>query len=659
MPINEIHRLPRRDFLALGGGALATSVLLNGCSLLDEDGNPTETPGAQKGPEAPNLAEKVEAGELPPVEERLPSTPLTVEPVDRIGIYGGTWRTAFIRQAIPTAWAEFTIGGEYLVRFEHNTTDLTANGVSANVAESFDYNDAGTEFTFTLREGMRWSDGEPFTADDILFWYEAIFLNDELSPAKTTWLTSAGEPVHVEKIDNRTVQFNFAEPNGLFLPLLARQGDMITRAPKHYLSQFHPDHADDIDAQIEAEGVNNWVELFEAKGATFGTRYTNPEMPTLEAWTLEHGVNADVEEIIARRNPYYWKVDPDGSQLPYIDSVHYAMFAEADTLLINAMNGDIDYHFPQLDNGTSKPLFADNREQGDYSFFSTTRAQSANPVIQLNLAHQDPVKREVFQNKDFRIGLSYAINRQEIIDAVFSRQGEPYQAAPRPTSDLFDDEMAHQYTEFDPSLANEHLDRAGYSETNAEGIRLGPDGNPISFQVEVVTSSSEASDTMQMVKSTWREVGIDIEIKAEDQSLFNERLAGYENDAVVWFGTGGLNALLDPGMYFPFGVNSRWAYAWKDWYVSRGEQGEEPPEAPKRQMELYDRLQQTADPDEQTELLTEIIQIAKEEFYTIGVSLWADGFGIVKNDFHNTPDNLVIGAYPSPAVANPSQFFRQ
>ncbi|QOR70666.1 ABC transporter substrate-binding protein [Ruania alkalisoli] len=650
--------LPRRQFLAWGGGTMATAIALGGCDMLDDTDPGTTEPTGAKGREAPDLAAQVEAGELPPVEERLPSTPLVVEPNDEVGRYGGAWRTAVLKQANASAWVEDTIGYEHLVRFLPNTTDLTAAGVTANVAESFEYNDEGTEYTFRLRNGMRWSDGEPFTADDIMFWYEAVFLNEDLTPAKANWLTSAGAPVTVQKVDEQTVTFIFDEPNGLFLAKLAQEGDLITRVPKHYLQQFHPDFAEDIDSTISDAGLSTWVELFEAKGGTFTTRFNNAELPTLCGWSLDHGVNEDVQELVARRNPYYWKVDPDGSQLPYLDEVRYAVVSETETLVLNAVNGEIDFHFPNIGDAANRPLLADNQESADYHFVTTVKSHSTVPVIHLNLSHQDPVKREIFNNKDFRIGLSHAIDRQTIIDAVYARQGEPFQAAPRPESDFYDEEMATQYTEFDLDLANEHLDRAGYSETNSDGMRLGPDGNPISFDVEVASQRGPDVDTMELVRQQWLAVGIEVSVSPEDMSLFLERQAGNHHDAAVHFAVGGLNALLHPSLYFPYDTFSRYAVPWAQWYASRGESGQEPPEAVRRQMDLYDQITTTASADDQNALMQEILAIAKEEFYTIGVTLWEGGVGIVKNDFHNVPAELTTGAYSNPATTNPCQYFR-
>src|SRR5690625_5508470 len=103
-------------------------------------------------------------------------------------------------------------------------------------------------------------------------------------------------------------------------------------------------------------------------------------------------------------------------------------------------------------------------------------------MISLNEDHEDGAKREVFQNKDFRIGLSHAINRQAIIDTVYQRQGEPWQGAPRPEHRFYDEAMAKQYTKNDVEQANQYHHDAGYSKTNANGIRLGPDRNRITYE---------------------------------------------------------------------------------------------------------------------------------------------------------------------------------
>ena len=164
--------------------------------------------------ESPLFAEKVKAGELPPIEERLPENPMVVTPNQEIGRYGGTWRTG-LRGGEDNAWVVRTIAYQHLLRW-----DIDFTKPIPNVAESVEANDDSTEFTFHLRKGIKWSDGEPFTADDIMYAYE-ILTNPELTPSFPGWLQSGGEPGVVEKVDDFTVVFKFAASHGLFLQRMA------------------------------------------------------------------------------------------------------------------------------------------------------------------------------------------------------------------------------------------------------------------------------------------------------------------------------------------------------------------------------------------------------------------------------------------------------
>lgn len=604
--------------------------------------------------EAPQLAERVAAGGLDPVEARLPVNPRVLEPVERVGEYGGTWRSGLVGGG-DTGWMARTIWYDFLVAWDHDW-----NEIIPNVAEDFEVNEDATEFTFYLREGMRWSDGEPFTSDDIVFWYEAVLTNSQLTPAPPGWMISGGEVLEVEALDDYTVVFRFAAPNGLFLQRLATtDGNHPTLYPRHYLEQYHIDYnPEGVEALMEEAGFQEWADFFADK-ASYDARATNTELPTLFPWVLTAPYDGTTTRVTAERNPYYWKVDTEGNQLPYLDRIVMDVFEDSEVLLLRALSGEIDLqdrHIATLDN---RSLFVDNQEQGDYRFFDTVPAWSNSTVISLNMTHNDPVKREIFQNKDFRIGLSHAINRQELIDLIWFGRGEPFQAAPRPDSEFYHEQLARQYTEYDAELANEHLDRAGYSERDSAGYRLGPDGNRISFAVEVVPAlRPEWVDVMELVQQYWSEVGIDMQIRTIDRSLFYTRKEANEHDANVWQGDGGLDVVLEPRWYFPFSHESNYAILWADWFMTRGSDGEEPPEAVRQTMELYRELQATGDLGAQADLMNEILDIAAEQFYVIGISLDSPGYGIVKNNFHNVPASMPNAwLYPHPGPTNPEQYF--
>lgn len=665
------HAISRRDFVRLS--ALATaSLVAAACSTPVAPATPASTPTAaaaetaaptaasepavseQKYNEAPQLAELVQSGDLPPVDERLPKTPRVIDPVEMVGQYGGDWRTGLVGGA-DTGWLIRTLGYENLVRW-----DKDWQVIIANAAESFDFNEAATEFTFKLREGMKWSDGTPYTADDIMFWWEDVVFNEDLTPVKPSWLMVEGEIGSLEKVDDYTVRFTFPSAHGLFTQYMAGGwGLPLTLYPRHYLEQFHQSYNEDIDQLVEDAGFDTWGALFEAKA----DGWRNSELPTLHAWRLDPAYGETTSRVIARRNPYYWKVDSEGNQLPYIDQVTYDLFGDPEVLSLRALNGEIDMmdrHIATLDN---KALFTDNMEASNFHFFETVPSVMNTMVISLNQTNKDPVKREIFQNQDFRIGLSHAINRPEIIDLIYLGQGEPWQGAPRPESAYNHERLAKQYTEYDPELANEFLDKA-FPDKDSEGFRLGPDGERIVVTVEVASAGDAAgqhADVMELVQRYWEAVGVSTQVKVEDRSLFQTRMEGNEHDAVVWRGHGGFgDALTEPYYYFPSSFWSAYAPAWAAWFGTLDTVTPEDPPAPtQRQMELYQELQATADPDRQTDLFMQILDIAADQFYVIGISLEANGYGIVKNNFHNVPPSMPSAgwAYINPAASEPPQYF--
>lgn len=630
----DVRTLSRRQvlrFVALG--VLPTSCLTS-LSVMSADASvrAIQATDETSAKQAPALAERAEQGELPPLAERLPVNPMVVEPVEQVGQYGGDWRTGLVGSE--DDWVAITRGYENLVRMNDTWTEIVPN-----VAESWEANEDATEYTFKLREGMKWSDGAPFTADDILFWNEDVLRNAELTPQAPGWVSAGGEPAIVEKVDDYTVIFRFAAPNGLLLAAHARgSGPEITGMPRHYLDQFHPAYnPDGIDQLIGEAGVEDWAALFLLKAD--GRRTI--ETPTLFGWNLTVPYAGTATRVIAERNPYYWKVDTEGNQLPYLDRIVYDVVESIDVLLLKALNGEVDLHARHFNVSGNKAVLTDNMEQGDYRFFDVVPFAMNTAIVFLNLSHQDPIKREIFQNKDFRIGLSHAVNRQEIIDLIYVGQGEPWQVSPRPETPFHNERMAKQYTEYNVELANEHLDAAGYTERDGDGFRLGPDGNRIFFQVDVTPDfRAEWVDVLELLAGYWREVGIEMQTKSEAESLFVSRTQANEQDAVMWQGGGGVDVILNPWAYFPFLSNSYLAPAWGKWYLGQPG-GEEPPEATKQQMALYDQLVGTADSAGRDELMKQILEIAADEFYSIGINLQPLTYGIAKNNFRNVHEPMM------------------
>jgi ABC-type transport system substrate-binding protein len=646
-------QLPRRDLLGMGGAALLT-LSLTSCDLSTTPRSDQRNAGNDellKAKEAPMLAKLVKSGDLPPLKERLPDKPLVIEPVERLGVYGGTWHTALLGIA-DAVWMDRTIGYEGLLRWSPDFTTIIPH-----VAQSYESSEDGTQHTFHLRPGMKWSDGEPFTADDILFYQNDIVNNREITPVE------AKNPCVAEKVDDHTVRFVYERPEGLCIAKHASSSGTFSRFPKHYLQQFHKSYNPDVDALVEKEGAEDWVKLFGTKaciGLGAGETYMNPECPTVYAWQTITALG-DGQRAIVERNPYYWKVDPKGRQLPYLDRVNYEILGDAEVMLLKAMNGEIDMQNRTIGKPRNKPVLAKNREKGDYRFFETVPTSMNTTVIAFNLTHDDPVKREIFNNRDFRVGLSHAINRQEIIDVVFQRQGEPWQTSPRKESVFYDERLATQYLEFDPDLADSILDKTGWTDRDSAGFRLGPDGKRISAQITFVTSwTPQWADVADLLKAYWKRVGVDISPQAQDRSLWLERSAANNFDISMWEGELGYDAdvLMRPMWYLPLDGTISPGPKWREWYNTRGASGEKPPELVARTLSLYDEVQVTPDEAGQHALMKQILGINADMFNVIGISLPANNYGVVKNNFRNVPESMRDSVTClTPGLTRPEQYF--
>src|SRR5690625_1420316 len=274
-------KIERRRFL-ITAGAIGASAGLAGCGSFSTDPD-TGDGGAVAGDddrEAPSLRDQGEAGDLPPLEDRLPDDPMVVEPVEQAGHYGGTWRNALIGSS--ETRLNYSIAYESLVRW-----NLDWDEVIPNVAQSFEADEDGTRYVFHLRSGMKWSDGEPFDADDIVFTYEHILKDERVGSALPGTYQAGGEDAELERIDDYTVAFQFSAPQGLFLEDIASSyANILTRMPRHYLERFHADFNDDADAEAEEAGYSGWEELLGAISDMHGSFWQEPDLPRLHAWEI-------------------------------------------------------------------------------------------------------------------------------------------------------------------------------------------------------------------------------------------------------------------------------------------------------------------------------------------------------------------------------------
>ncbi|GAB3424266.1 ABC transporter substrate-binding protein [Flindersiella endophytica] len=645
------RQINRRQALRAGGG-LTLIAFLSACSS-----SPDEQAGKarSKNGQAPKLKAMVDSKQLPPLKQRLPVKPMIVKPVEGPGSYGGVWRNGMI--GTDSGRLSYALAYENLVRWNPQWT-----APIPNVAESVSKNSDATEYTFKLRKGMRWSDGQPFTADDIVFAYTDVLSNQEVNPDPYGLFHIGGENGKLEKVDDLTVTFTFAAPHGLFLEQIASEpSNLLTRMPKHYLTKYHSEYDKEADKNAKAAKFSGWVEALQA--ALWGDlQWQDIKLPRLHPWVPIDPISNSTQ-MRFERNPYYWKVDEDGNQLPYLDGVRYGVFQDAEVLLLSTVQGEIDLIDRVVTTTTNKPVLARDRAAGGYGFFNLVPDKINTMTILLNQNCKDKVKAEIFQNKDFRIGLSHAINRKEVIEAVYARQGEPWQPVPTPASPFHDKAAGKQYTEYDVALANQHLDQAGFAKRGAGNLRLGPDGKPIAFRVVVATDSGkpELVDALQLVKGYWNAVGIDMDLHTTAQELRYELIEANEHDAHVWDGDGALDPINTPNFFLPMpGNDNTFAPLWSAWLESEGKAkgAAEPPEPVKQQYQLYQQLRSEPDAKRREQLMEQILAIGKEQFYLIGISTPVPPYGVVKNNFHNMPKKTFFAAkFPYPGVTYPEQFY--
>lgn len=602
--------------------------------------------------QAPMLDALVESGELPPVEERLPANPLVVEPVDSIGTYGGTWRSA-LRGGLDNAWIARTVAYDGLVRYNREWDEIIPN-----LAESWEVSEDSRVYTFKLREGLKWNNGSPFTSADIAF---AVELMSEPSYGAGTFIKNPNNPVTVEVIDETTFSFVFENPNGLIMDDLASvNGFTVVSLNKEYCSQFYPKYNPDAEANAQAAGFETW-ELHMQDRCSWATetiRWANPDLPMMNPWMIEEPLTGDATRTTFVRNPFYWKVDTEGNQLPYIDRLTMRVSDSLEEITLMALNGEIDFQDRHIATVANQPLFFDGQEAGDYRLGANVPSTSNTLVLQFNMNHVDEKRRELFQNKDFRIGVSHLLDRQEIIDVVFTGQGEPFQVAPRPESPFYDEEFAKQYTEYDPDAAAAAFEAAGLVKSGE--FYTFADGTPLQITIDLIASfRSEWVDMMELMQLQLEAGGLDIELNNIDRTLYYDKRPLGDYDAQIWQGDGGLDVVQEPRYYFPANGESVWAFRWQAWYNGANpEIAEEPADWAKAQMDLYTQLRAEGDPDVRSDLMKQILEISKENFPVIGVSLPGNGYYIAKNNMRNIAEPMLHAyLFPTPGPYDPFQWY--
>jgi len=587
----------------------------------------------------------VKAGTLPPLEERMPVTPkVIVEGVAlprkdldlQIGQYGGTMRTLQPRPDVNS-----------LLFISNNEPLVNAPGVGvrepgviwANVIRDFKVSGDEKAFTFHMREGMKWSDGEPVTSEDFQFTYEDILLNEDLSPVFPQWLKSAnkadGEPMKLEVIDTYTIRISFTEPYGGFLTNLALvswRGNTELLKPKHHLTQFHAKYTKlaDLEPLIQEASLakGEWWAFFHQKDI-IRAELTSPSavgFPVPYPWTM---VSASPTALNYERNPYYWKVDANGNQLPYIDKVRSEVVQDVEVINLKVLSGEADFMSYGAGGITlsNLALLKEYEEKGGYRVVLLGVHNTPTNII-LNLTHADPVWRQVLSDARFRQALNMGINREEIIETVYFGFADlPWQVP----------------SEYNPEKAKQILDELGLDKRDVDGWRLGPDGKVFEIPFEVAMNADDIVPVTELVVEYWNELGVKTTMKVIEPGLRGQRIAANEVKAnVIW------NATLT--MWWQIwgslaGVG--WGIGWLPWFNSGGKEGEEPPEDAKRFVELINKSVAVSPQSvEREEIIAEYHELLYDQLYTMPSAIHVKAPLVVAKNMRNVAhDGFAIASY--------------
>ena len=589
--------------------------------------------------ESPMLSAMVETGELPPVEERLPSEAAVVRPSEFIGEFGG--------ELTLIGWDE---GGGWFSQLMEDMqqglfmTDINAQNYYPNIAKGWELSEDGMTFTIFLREGMKWSDGDDFNADDWVFWYESILQNPELTVDISNVYMPGGELMGLSKVDDYTIELTFAEP---FFRAVEAFSRVSPYQPEHFLKQYLPEFNENAEALATEEGFETWQQAVQYH-ADGGSYTYDLQRPQLYPWVIS---SVEPGSVVWSRNPYYWRVDPAGNQLPYIDTVLTLIFdiqSATSIAPVRLMAGQVDWEIMGLSIG-DYPVLRQNEEAGNYRvYLFEDTATSTALGFALNYTHKDPILREIFNDLRFREALSLAIDRDDINETIFFGLTQAYTAPASPAWSGYEDWMGTYYAEHDVDRANALLDEMGLGWDANHEWRLRPDGQVVSILGEWATEYlGYTEDLLNLVAGDWAEIGVRFDTKFASENTLFPRYVESSHDIGIWNSDGGGETtarsaypirLMPPWHWMGIECCAMSSYPWRLWLDTNGEQGEEPPDQIK---ELYALVQEWLNTptgtEEYTQLINQIIRINVENLYFFGTVSAPPRVVVVNNRLLNMP----------------------
>ncbi|MBV7337227.1 hypothetical protein KFU94_55160 [Chloroflexi bacterium TSY] len=652
---------------------LLLSLVLAACSGADSPPAPEPEPAEDveqgeaaesMGNEAPMLAERVAAGDLPPVEERLPTNPAVVEPLEEIGTYGGT-----------LTYLHFWPGAETTKMLLNDPPIILTPDYSKIIPNLFantgDYSADGLTLTWQLREGVRWSDGEPFTSADLMWWWDNMVNDERCEAAANPFFYVGGDPatgtppqlMGLSAPDDYTLVMTLPAPNYLANTVWASgfwEFQEVNMIPSHYLEQFHPEFNDDIeDCEELLQVKNNW--------------FFDPDYPVLGPWMTVEEVPG--EKVVLERNPYYWKVDSAGNQLPYIDRVESLFVPDQQVRTLMTVNGEVDVSIRELD-PRDRGLILDSLDQCDCRILNWNTGAASNPLMYINGNYVGDVEgmADLLRNAQFKRGLSHAINRDRILNTAWNGLGETTNSDTILASFVFDmgdadaaeaiwQEWSDAYKEYDVELADQMLDEAGLDQRDDEGYRTMPDGSPLEMNILVTDWEFEEVNAAAaaLIAEDWDVVGVrSITTSATGDAFFN--FAQNAEWQVFLSQSGAFGEWLFPSHIFEPLDGSKAFPLVGQWWNSGGESGQAPePGGPEdRLIQIYQQTLQEPDRIARGQLLADAVRVHIDDGpFKLGLVGNQPALATARNSLRNVPDFGITAPWTpgAPGSAQPPLWY--
>ena len=701
----SLKKITRRDFLKLAG-VTSIGAVVAACAPAPTPAPPTAVPkpttattvaptqapkigasliGKLEGPtiirdtaqfpktfkEAPMLADLVKAGKLPEVAKRLPdlSELMVVKPLKEIGKYGGNWRRAF------TGPGDYENGSRINSSDKPLFFDYTGTKIMPSLAKDWKISDDGKTITLYLRKGAKWSDGTPLTADAFVFWYEDICLNKDIGASFFEFTINSPDKQGVtKKIDDYTVSFVFPDPYPYFVYMLAGSTSIgagfATRgafqtwgglyAPGHYLKQFMPKYSslDAVNKLAKDAGFDNWVSLLKNKYSWA----LNPDLPVMTPWKTVSPINTPTWSM--ERNPYYWAVDPEGNQLPYIDKITLTLAETADVANLRGIAGEYDLQERHMAL-SNLPVFLDNAQKGNYTIHLDPAFDGSDAAIHLGNAYDaDPEVSKWIKNKDFRHALSMGTDRDQLNEALWLGIGVPGSLAPSPDTIYSPGpEYNKKWCTLDIQQANALLDKIGLDKKDSEGYRLRTDGKG-RLQLQLVTIGGQFiayTKVGEMIKQQWQKIGIYMDVKETERTLAFTNDMNDANQMTMWSDDGSEMLFLFPRHALPVdSAECHMGGGFAKWY-NDPKQGKKPDDP--EMLRAFDLFRAAYGMKEADQITTakELWKIIVEQQWSIGLVGQSPAFmgvRLVKNNMGNVPERQVNAQHArTPCTSGPTTFY--